>query len=335
LSAASVLAHAAALRADASPKSHERRSEFAPAPPAGLAQRGHVAEILPSVRCLASKPVSADVTLNLTLINSHGAWQCSDHRVSNEGHSVHAATTKHIVLRCRDGAALIAYAGVGRKGDVEPSEWMEGILRDENRTLDDSLILLRDAATRDLGPIAGPSGIRHMFTVAAFFAGVPWLLQIRNFQDLASPARPNFESSCRKVADGGGAVSSFAHCLSVSLESRKLLESVARIRPRATENFHDLLHAIHRRTAQAPASRGAVSLACTTTFLTPDGARWESFTYADSGERRNNPIYPTVGEAGGKKDFMRRTIAQPPEPFSITDAARWHWPHAHEQTSRP
>ena len=266
--------------------------------------------------------VAADVTLNLTLINWHGAWQCSDHRVSIQGRPVDDAATKHIVLRCRDGAALIAYSGVGRKGDVEPSEWMAGIFRGDDRTLDESLILLRDASTRDLGPIAAPAGIRHMFTVAAFFRGGPWLLQIRNFRDLASPPRRNFESSARKVSEGGGAVSSFGQLLPVSLESRKLLEGVAQMRPRRTEDFHGLLHAINRRAAQSPASRGTVSPACTTSFLTPDGERWESFNYDDSGERRKDKICPAVNQDMDIGHFMQATITDLPESLPVSDAER-------------
>jgi hypothetical protein len=214
-----------------------------------------------------------------------------------QGRAADDVATKHIVLRCRDGAALIAYAGVGHTGGVEPCEWMEGVLRNERRTLDESLIVLREASTRELGPIAAREGIRHMFTVAAFFQSVPWLLQIRNFQDLASPPRRTFESSCRKVSDGGGAVSSFGQFLPVSLQSRRTLEKVARTPPRTTDDFHAMLHAINRCTAQSPAARGTVSLACTTTFLTPDGVRWESFNYDDSGDRRNNWISPALYEA--------------------------------------
>jgi hypothetical protein len=259
------------------------------------------------------------VTLNLTLINWHGAWQCSDHRVSIEGRPVDDIATRHVVLRCRDGAALVAYAGAGRKGDHEPYEWMTAILHGDDRTLDESLILLRDAATRDLGPNAASAGIRHMFTVAAFFRGTPWLLQIRNFQDLASPPRTNFESSSRQVPEGGGAVSSCGSSLAVSLEGRKLLEGVAQMRPRKTEDFHGLLYAINRRAAQSPASRGTVSLACSTTFLTPDGERWESFSYDDSGKRRSDPVYPAVNQGVDSAHSMRTTKANPSELLPIHD----------------
>src|SRR5262249_38349733 len=102
--------------------------------------------------------------------------------------------------------------------------------------------------------------------------------------------------------------------LAVSLESRKLLEGVARMRPRRTDDFHGLLHAINRRTAQLPASRGTVSLACTTTFLTADGDRWESFNYDDSGERRSAPIYPAVNQS---RDVMLGTMPSQPRLFPI------------------
>src|SRR5256885_1921006 len=252
--------------------------------------------------------VAADMTLNLTLINWHGAWQCSDHRVSIQGRPVDDAATKHIVLRCRDGAALIAYSGVGRKGDVEPSEWMAGILRGDDRTLDESLILLRDASTRDLGPIAAPAGIRHMFTVAAFFRGGPWLLQIRNFQDLASPPRRNFESSCRKVSEGGGAVSSFGQLLPVSLESRKLLEGVAQMRPRRTEDFHGLLEG--KGAAHSNVRRGHRTFARSPKRAVVDCPRFSTHLVGKPGRRRRSQRHRHAGARAEGQPDARHGVVQ-------------------------
>ena len=71
------------------------------------------------------------MTLNLTIVNSWGIWQCSDGRLVDlstrkvtDDYSV-----KHVTLRCPDGVALIAYAGIGRMDkDVEISDWIREIL---------------------------------------------------------------------------------------------------------------------------------------------------------------------------------------------------------------
>ena len=50
------------------------------------------------------------MTLNLTIVNPFGIWQGSDHRLTdpNTGVVVEDFSVKHVILRCRDGLALLA-----------------------------------------------------------------------------------------------------------------------------------------------------------------------------------------------------------------------------------
>src|SRR5688572_18219821 len=106
------------------------------------------------------------MSLNLTIINHFGIWQCSDHRLVNtvtmrleDDESI-----KQVQMRCRDGTATIAYVGIGRLGRVQIFDWIRETLRGESRTVDESLILLRENATRDLGPYLRGRRLHHMFT---------------------------------------------------------------------------------------------------------------------------------------------------------------------------
>jgi hypothetical protein len=51
------------------------------------------------------------VSLNLTIINQHGMWQCSDHRLVNTTtwRVEDDDSVKQVTLRCQDGTAVIAY----------------------------------------------------------------------------------------------------------------------------------------------------------------------------------------------------------------------------------
>ena len=95
------------------------------------------------------------MTLNLILINQSGIWQSSDLRLIDPrtGYLMDDFSVKHVTLRCTDGTAVVAYTGVGSVGGVHISDWVRQILRGESRTVDQSLIFLRERATEDLGPI--------------------------------------------------------------------------------------------------------------------------------------------------------------------------------------
>lgn len=147
------------------------------------------------------------MSLNLTIINSSGAWQCSDHRLSDprSAKPTEDTSSKHVVLRCTDGTALIAYVGLGKVDGVALSDWIRELLRGEPRSVDQSLMTIREAATIDLGPIVSRYRLHHMFTVAAFIQRRPWLAQIRNFS--VAPGKfgdptGTFETAAGDAANG-------------------------------------------------------------------------------------------------------------------------------------
>ncbi len=210
------------------------------------------------------------MTLNLTIINQYGAWQCSDHRLTNidDGGVPCDFSVKHIIFRCKNGAALLAYAGIGRFQGEDISDWIRKTLRGESRTIDELLIKLKENATQWLGPLCKGKH-RHMFTVAAFINKCPWIAQIRNFETPAigemGPPTANFETIARQVNPNGEAFA-FPDC--ISQEEINRLALAAQREPRKTDDLFNLLAAINRKAANR--SKG-ISKHCVTTYLPPEG----------------------------------------------------------------
>jgi hypothetical protein len=230
------------------------------------------------------------MSLNLTIVNQFGMWQCSDHRLVNTATmQLHDdESVKQVQLKCRDGSALIAYAGVGELNGVQVSDWIRELLRGESRTVDESLMFLRENATRDLGPYLR-GRLHHMFTVAAVFGGRRWLAQIRNFDPTPSNlwARPLGVFRTVAVEVTAGIATVFPPLLTA--QDRALLTRVATRRPRDPKQFAELLATINRRVASGPARR-VVSAHCVTSHTPPTGEPFEVKFHDASGQVRHMQV---------------------------------------------
>lgn len=186
---------------------------------------------------------------------------------------------KHLILRCPDGAALLAYAGAGRIGSVDLSDWLRETLRGETRTLDESFIFIREDATRHLAPILCTHRIFHMFSIGAFLAGRPWVVQIRNFAaqgGVSGGAVLNrFETVAKEIA-GAGQGFVFGDPQAVSVPDQQRLMALAARRPRRPRDFRNLLAGLNRRAAGTPSGKRSVSPGCVTSYIPPAGEPIES-----------------------------------------------------------
>lgn len=215
------------------------------------------------------------MTLNLTIVSPHGVWQSSDCRLTDirTGALVEERSVKHLHLRCPDGTAMIAYAGVGRVNGVEISDWLRELVRGETRGLDDTLILIRESATRDLGPYV-ERRYHHMFSIGAFLGGRPWIIQIRNFAAInASKIGPpirEFQTVAEAISGPGRPFVFGAH-EAVSPRDRAILLKAAARRPRKPADFRRLLAGINRRAAAHPTHGHLISRHCLTSFCPPAG----------------------------------------------------------------
>jgi hypothetical protein len=213
------------------------------------------------------------LSLNLLIVSQYGIWISSDHRLvevsRGRGRAIDNWSVKHIGFKSSSdgGAAVIAYAGVGRLSDVDISDWMREFMRGPQRTMDQHLVYLRERATIDLGPHVFKHQIRHMFSVGAVVAGKPRLVQIRNFETGAlgrvGPATSSFGIAAREAT--GGVCTGFPD--HVSEMDRALLTTVANRKPRDPEQFSALLAAINARVASSNRARLYVSSHCLTTYL--------------------------------------------------------------------
>jgi len=238
-----------------------------------------------------------DMTLNLTVVNAWGIWQCSDHRLVDPatGKVGDNRSIKHVILRCPDGAALLAYAGAGRVGGVDLSDWIRETLRGETRTLDQSFILIRDNATRDLAPLLRSQGIYHMFSIGAFVVGRPWIVEIRNFvhtDGQRGAILDHFEMAAKEITDAGqGFVFGDPHAITRADQDK--LIALATRKPRRPKEFRDLLASMNRRAAGTASGKKTVSVGCVTSYLPPAGEPVESEFHNEAGAPPP-PLVPVV-----------------------------------------
>jgi hypothetical protein len=220
---------------------------------------------------LVISDISRRMTLNLMLINQHGIWQSSDFRLTDPatGTLVDDFSAKHVSFRCSDGTALLMYCGAGsvtlpRASPVHLSDWIRQFVRGQSRTLDETLILVRERATADLGSLLLKFNVPHMFNIGAILGEVFWIVQIRNFEissDLTiGPILSEFQTHAAKVE--GSLVSWWPRIISEA--DQRLMSKVATKRPRKPKEFSDLLAGINLRTSQHAPS---VSAHCMTTYL--------------------------------------------------------------------
>jgi hypothetical protein len=215
------------------------------------------------------------MTLTVTIINQHGIWQSSDFRLTDPktGKSVDEYSMKQMAFRCRDGAFLLTYAGAGSVHNIDFSDWIRQFSRGESRTVDETLIFIRERATADLGKILQKQKVRHMFSIGAFLMGVPWIVQIRNFNVAAErgvePVDAEFHTIAQKIPENSGAVVPWPPY--VNNDDLILLRAISGKRPRKPEEFSNLLAEVNRRTSNSVATQGSVSPHCVTTYLPPSG----------------------------------------------------------------
>jgi hypothetical protein len=255
------------------------------------------------------------MTFTVTIVSQHGIWQSSDLRLTKPGTRKveDDFSIKQISFRCPDGAALLTYAGAGRVYSVHISDWIRQFLRGESYTVDQTLIQIREHATRDLGELLKKCDLKHMFSIGAYIRGIPWVAQIRNFS--VTPhlgeglVEHEFQTAALRVPDGTGMVVPWP-CI-LSREDLALLINVSSKRPRKPKEFSDLLAEVNLRTARSANSRGTVSEYCVTTYQPPSNEGLQSCVHNAPAEMK--PIFPADLLFGiDVTEVMRELISKRP-----------------------
>jgi hypothetical protein len=235
------------------------------------------------------------VTLVMTLVTPYGAWASTDHRLTAYpgGAIITNSSVKHVVVKCQDGAALISYTGLGRLGNMDISRWMREVLRGESRTVDGTLIDLREQATARFGLQAQKVGVMHAFLAGAYIAGRPWAVEIRNVRPATafSPVtiQPVFDTGAIKV-DKGILIVAGSGRDAVLDRDRVLLTQIVHRKPRRPEEFMKLLADVNRRAAESrhPAAK-TITRSCTVVFMPPSGDGVKNEWYGPEEDRHLAP----------------------------------------------
>lgn len=232
------------------------------------------------------------MSLNLTLLNQYGVWQCSDHRIIDliSRKIIDDSSLKHLPMLCTDGHLLLAYAGIGTMRaarsliEVPLAQWLREFLRGTPRTMAETIEVIRMRATTDLGRPLAQAGCRHMFTVGCFVANQPWLIQIANFERHTNaplgPAVPTFTTVSRAISAMGysSVLAGWPYDSLVLKYGGKYEEALDR-EPRDPDDFSNLLAELNQRIARHLGPRGPISEHCTVTYTPPAGLPWRLKSY--------------------------------------------------------
>ncbi len=217
------------------------------------------------------------MTLVITLVTPNGVWASTDHRLTQHpgGKVITDSSVKHVIVRGSDGAALVSYTGLGRVGALDVSAWMREVLRGESRTVDGTLIDLREQATARIGAQAKSLNIQHAFLAGAFLKERPWAVVITNMGSPAGPSSGRIQSAFETTAMPADEPVVFAAGSgrdAIVQADRELLHRVSGHKPRRPEEFMRLLGDVNRRAAESghPGAR-LVSRACSVVFMPPSG----------------------------------------------------------------
>jgi hypothetical protein len=250
------------------------------------------------------------VTLSMAIVAPWGIWTCNDHRVIDlqwdsklrqwRAGKRDDFSVKHLELHCPDGSALVTYSGLGKVNrTIHVSDWLRRLIRGETRTLDETLIRIREAATAELAKPAAAAGVEHTFIAGAFLQRRPWAVAITNTQlPPGSPPRDHFitdavlaDETPRLMVVGAGRDA-------ISEKDRALLKRIIHYPPKRSQDYSQVLADIHRRAKHSnhPA-RHTLSEGCLTAHMWPSGrghgikAHWSEPEHA-SGKRL--PVPPRV-----------------------------------------
>lgn len=246
------------------------------------------------------------MTLILGVIRQDYVWQSSDNRVSIEGKKRDDDSIKHVSLRCPDGSGLLSYAGLAEIKGVTISDWIRKILHGETRTLEQSLILIAEEATKEIS-----DKCELIMLVAAFSNKETWLYQISNVQGqnwtsidkkFSITKTPITEPVCYALGSGR------SH---ISKEDMSLLEKTKRIHPRKTEEFLNLLIGINGRTAKRDSEQ--VSESCVAVVMPAKGEPFSGIVYDPNKQSKKIRTIPLVLFGIDTTDMMSELMGKFPK----------------------
>lgn len=252
------------------------------------------------------------MTLNITLQNPWGLWQCSDHRLwdPTTDEMVDDGSIKCLSVHSVDESdpltVLVTYCGVGSVGDVHLSDWLRRLLRREERTLTEILQLIETEASRQLGPIVG-GRYRHSFSI-----GSCEIAELRVFTIDNGDTQRSFTTFEHHPTDGHLVL--IEGCKdAITASDLRLLEGVSTRRPGKLEHYRNLLFRVNERASDNAFSRNSklVSFGCESAMLDPNGV--EVASVETGGDVHFAPMiingYDSTDETRLAEDWVRKAMA--------------------------
>jgi hypothetical protein len=259
------------------------------------------------------------LTLTMTIVAPWGVWQCSDHRVTylvpkpNQRWKVvkrEDDSVKHVQLVCKDGSALLTYSGLAKVGNDHISDWLRRLVRGQSRTVDETLIRIREEATATLAGPAAKNDIAHALVIGAFVQGKPWIVAIVNQKLPDSPPLDHFETDGFALQEPMALIVGEGR-KAVSDADWALAQRVAKRRPKRPEDYSRVLADVHRRAKHSnhPA-RHTISEACITSYMPPAGHGIQSVRHwGQRDPSRKWPILvPMVVSGIDATEIMKATV---------------------------
>ncbi len=199
------------------------------------------------------------MTLCITIAGQWGIWQATDCRLTQEHMGKYEVvddwSAKHVAVKCPDGGMLIAYSGLGRRRQMDLSEWIRRCLRGETRTVDQSLVRLRERANRDLAMPLYSRRMHHAFCFGGYEKGVAWGGVLMNTivrqgkPDLNIPPGKSFEFETQHRQGKPLLVVAGAGAEAIAAEDWELLRQIQSHRPKRPADYQVVLADVIRRTA--------------------------------------------------------------------------------------
>lgn len=185
------------------------------------------------------------MTLILGIIRQDYVWQSSDNRVSVNGKRRDDDSIKHVSLRCSDGTGLLSYTGLAEIEGMTISDWIRKLLHGETRTLEQSLVLITQEATKEVSD-------KHelIILIGTFVNKSAWLYQISNVQGRNWRSIDKTFSITKTLITKPECYALGSGRYRISSEDMALLEKIKHKHPRKPEDFLNVLIGINERTAK-------------------------------------------------------------------------------------
>lgn len=227
------------------------------------------------------------MTIVVTLVNKYGVWQSTDHRIINRvtGMASDNYAAKQVYSNHPNGAMLIGWAGVGTMvspvsgRDVPLAQWVCDALRKDHLSIEQGILELQKQATHDLGQGLLDAKVEHYFTACGFSNGEAFYYLLRNSSGTSTDLSKCFsleggplcKISLNNGPTGQSAVASIIPKWGVVPGDVKSINAAAKRRPRAPEEFSEMLADVNRRVAARKGPEGNVSPHCTVCAMAPEG----------------------------------------------------------------